>query len=131
MLPTVVQLRAMRPPVCRSNRKLKARHLGLLTILGLMSGCSSLKTIDEPWLGTDKLKHFAGAALISAAVTDLAEDRDRSRLRIRNEALAVTLSAGAAKEMYDNYIKGTGWSWPDMVWNLFGALAGNALAAQE
>ena len=38
------------------------------------------------------------------------------------------LVVGAGKEAYDQRVKGTGWSWRDMAWNLLGALVGSQLA---
>lgn len=64
----------------------------------------------------DKLKHF-GVCFAGALVGGLFVDPWF--------AAAFMMAIGAAKEVFDK--KGTGFSWPDMVANLGGALTGLAV----
>jgi uncharacterized protein YfiM (DUF2279 family) len=77
----------------------------------------------DPWLGDDKLTHFAASGSLAvvgyAGASMLTEDRP---LRIGAGA-ALAVSAGVAKELWD--LEGHGdASWRDLGWDLVGAATG-------
>jgi putative lipoprotein len=99
-----------------------ARTLTFLFALVLVTGCAN--NPRDPWFSQDKFLHFGVAAGISAAATKYhVEDGVRPSLA-RQRAVMFTLSLGTAKELYDQEVKGTFFSWRDMTWNLLGAACG-------
>ncbi len=102
----------------------------LVFALSFLAGCSVNAPQGDHWLGEDKLKHFTVSAVIAAAATEQAEQQALSDCEGARLSVGVVLSIGAGKEWYDQNIKGTYWSYKDMVWNLAGALVGSAVAGE-
>lgn len=93
-------------------------------LAALCSGCASP---GDQWFGKDKAAHLAVSTAISAAATRAAIDSGESAPRAHAQAVGVVLVVGLGKEGYDREVRGTGWSWRDMVWNLLGGVLGGAL----
>lgn len=94
-----------------------------------LCGCAALpKTaVDDHWFAHDKAQHFAVSAVVAAAVVDNSTTRDCERVAI---SIGTTMALGGTKELYDANIKGTYFSYKDMLWNLVGASVG-AIAAGD
>ncbi len=82
----------------------------------------------DPWLGRDKMLHFAASGSLAvvgyAGASMLTEERP---LRIGAGA-ALAVGAGAAKELWDLGGHGDA-SWRDLGWDLVGAAAGLLVSA--
>ena len=96
----------------------------------LMLGCATLPAEQDPWLGEDKAKHFFASAVIAGGTTAIALNQDVSDGEAIAIALPFTLSLGVGKEAYDSEVKGTGWSWRDLAWDLFGAVVGGLVVLE-
>jgi uncharacterized protein YfiM (DUF2279 family) len=99
--------------------------LSLLLVFSTTS-CSTLSYLpdDDPWLAKDKMYHFVAAGAIGAGSTALAAkngDDDVSPYI----GVSVAMAFGAGKEYYDENVKGTFWSWKDMVWDFIGGTTGS------
>lgn len=78
---------------------------------------------QDPWLGRDKVLHFAAGAALAAggyALGTIVFDRREARIVV---GLSVGLGAGAVKEIRDRGSAGTA-SWRDFAWTAAGATAG-------
>ena len=85
---------------------------------------------DDPWFARDKALHFDVSAGIAAATYGVSAGW---MFDARWKALAlgggVALAAGAGKELLDaTHVLGGDPSWKDFTWDVFGTLAGLALA---
>ena len=82
----------------------------------------------DPWLGRDKLLHFAASGSLAvvgyAGASMLTEDRP---LRIAGGA-GLAVGAGLAKELWDLDGHGDA-SWRDLGWDLIGAATGLLVSA--
>lgn len=106
-----------------------AFRLGLLAAaLIACAGCATPR--HDPWLGADKLKHFAVSAAIGAAAAAAAQEAGAEARRARGSAVLVVLTVGAGKEFHDLAVKGR-WSWRDMVWNLIGGVVGAGVVTER
>lgn len=99
------------------------RVLALIACAALLGGCAGVRPPQ------DKLKHFAVSAGVGAAATRLAINDGAPVADARLVGIGVVLVVGGGKELYDREIKGTGWSWSDMLWNLLGGLVGTTVAS--
>jgi uncharacterized protein YfiM (DUF2279 family) len=102
----------------------------IFALIVLQTGCAGFRFCerDEPWLGTDKGKHFAASALIGGGATAIANqstDTDEAVLI----GISAAVAAGVSKEYYDVYHKKTCFSWKDLVWDFIGASVGVSAAA--
>lgn len=102
---------------------LKWLFLGLLGYC--LIGCTTTGKQNDDWFGEDKLKHFVVGGVIGAGVTKIAENNGVHECTAPAVGISVTLVVGAGKESYDKRIKGTAYSWKDMVWNLAGSTLGS------
>lgn len=85
---------------------------------------------DDPWFARDKALHFDVSAGIAAATYGVSAGW---MFDARWKALAlgggVALAAGAGKELLDaTHVLGGDPSWRDFTWDVFGTIAGLALA---
>jgi putative lipoprotein len=81
----------------------------------------------DPWFGRDKAMHFSVSfALAGNAYADSTPFTKRTSIRILT-AVGVALSAGIAKEVYDQY-EGRGFSWRDLTWDTVGTATGTLVA---
>lgn len=99
-------------------------------MLVALSGCASVAPANDPWLGRDKLAHFATTATLAAAVTYVAEERGMAACDAPLAGWSVALTVGSAKEWFDVSVRGKYWSWRDMAWNAAGATAGAVAASR-
>ena len=95
-----------------------------ITIVLVLSGCAASTTNHDHWFGEDKLYHFAAAASIGAGSSAVARDRGASRSEASIVGVSIAITAGVAKELYDEYVKRTYWSWKDMFWDAVGGIVG-------
>lgn len=96
----------------------------MLFALTVLTGCATASPRNDSWFGRDKAKHFLAAGVISGTAAVIADKRGMDNDESFYFAFGITLSIGAGKEAYDLKIRKTGWSWKDLVWDTFGALAG-------
>jgi len=92
-------------------------------------GCAGFRSCHEgdPWLGTDKFKHFAISGAIAAGVTAGLHEKD-SDVAVA-AGMGAAMVAGTAKEWHDLYNRNTCWSWKDLVWDFIGASVGASAAS--
>lgn len=104
------------------------RAFASIAACGLLTGCAGLRTCgpDDAWFGPDKAKHVAVTAGIGAGVVFASPDLDDEDAAAAGFAAAMT--AGVAKEWYDNDVKKTCFSWKDLVWDFIGASIGITVA---
>lgn len=103
----------------------------LCVVLLFSSSCTGFRACSEgdPWFGQDKMKHFLGSAVIAAGGTVIAanntdDDEDAALI-----GLSAAMATGLSKELYDNGIKQTCFSWKDLIWDFLGASVGATAAA--
>ncbi|WP_455223594.1 DUF2279 domain-containing protein [Kaarinaea lacus] len=103
----------------------------LLLALNTLSGCATqqVKDTDDKWFATDKYKHFLLSTAISAAVANAARHNGNENCDAALIGFSVTLTLGAAKETYDKRIRGTHYSYRDMVWDAAGSATGSLLGS--
>lgn len=99
----------------------------LAALLLINGGCAGIRSCgaEDPWLGSDKARHFAAAALIGGGVTLLADNETDSSPAVGWSAAVAT---GATKEVYDLKVRKTCFSWKDLVWDVIGASVGVSIA---
>lgn len=105
--------------------------LGSMVLVFASTFASSARAADpDPWIGPDKALHFDASAGI-AAVGYAAAAGWLTDARWKSLAIGggVALAAGAGKEVLDatGIFHGDP-SWKDLTWDLFGTVAGLALA---
>ena len=103
----------------------------VLTGCLLTSGCASLTTGRDPWLGRDKGQHFAAAFLISAGGGSMLRQNGMDASDAGFAGFGVALSMGLGKEWYDRSVRRSFWSWRDLVWDVAGAAAGAWLVMES
>jgi putative lipoprotein len=118
---------------CLENSTLKSPKtfrgaLSLLMLAASLSGCANLGA--DRWTGPDKLRHLAASAALGAGATYAAHEAGASEGEARAAGVGFVLVLGSGKELYDQEVKGSAWSWQDMAWNLLGALLGSAIAGE-
>lgn len=105
------------------------RRIGLAAAAALVcAGCATAPSGDA-WWGRDKACHLVGAGIIAGAATAAAADGG-AESRDVVVGIGVAIGCGLGKEAWDLRVRGTGWSWRDLAWDLIGAALGSALAAQ-
>lgn len=115
-------------PAAPSTFRSRLAMAALSVALG--SGCVTTQPPEGGWLGSDKALHYFISAGIAAFVYTAAREDGESMSDAFNHAMVVTLSVGASKEAYDEFVSGTGWDWKDFTWDILGALTGGGLASQ-
>lgn len=95
-----------------------------LVLVVLLSGGAARAQVDaDPWLGPDKALHFAASAgLAGVGYVGTAFLTDDVSWRLFGGA-ALSLTAGAVKELLDLAGLGTP-SWKDFVWDVLGCATG-------
>lgn len=105
------------------------RYIAILTLMCGITGCAgSTANHADAWFGRDKALHFGYSAAIGtvgSAVMQTQSDRPKSTGFA--VGMACALAVGAAKEWYDQHMKGTYWSWKDFCWDAAGGSAGSLL----
>ena len=91
----------------------------------LPSGCATMYWGDDSWVGRDKLYHFVAGGVIGAGTTLALERNGINRKTAPVIGITASVGIGAGKEWYDENVKGTFWSWKDMVWDTVGGAAGS------
>jgi putative lipoprotein len=97
----------------------------LLLIIFLLFSCLQA---ENHWLGKDKVMHFTGSAFLTFWNYGFSQDI----LEISGEeslyfSISFTALLGTSKEYSDKRSKSTGWSWPDLAYNLAGITLGVVL----
>ena len=93
----------------------------------LLGGCASMHPPGDAWLGEDKAKHFLVAGALGAGITYAVEDGGGSQGEAAALTYGVVIPLGVGKEVVDLKVRGTGFSWKDLVWDILGASAGHLL----
>ncbi len=97
----------------------------LLLIILLLFSCLQA---ENRWLGKDKVMHFTGSALLTywnyGFSQDIMENSNEESLYL---SISFTALLGAGKEYCDKRKKSTGWSWPDLTYDLAGIALGMIL----
>lgn len=96
--------------------------------LAFLLGCASPRGSD-PLFAHDKYLHFFICAGMAAGAALAVEDHQPDDMTW-TIALSVPLGVGLGKEVYDREIKGTFFSWRDLLWDALGAAAGAAVVLQ-
>jgi len=105
-------------------------RLSLAFALGLTAFLTRLPAQaaePDPWFGRDKVMHLTVSfALAGTSYAAAAGCTKRTSIRILSGA-GIALSAGIAKELYDQY-GGGGFSWRDLTWDAVGTATGTLVA---
>ncbi len=101
----------------------------LLIATLFMNGCAPISVRNDSWSTPDKAHHFGVSALIAAAAAQSAKNHEHSDCEAFRIGFVVSSGAGIAKEVVDENIRHTGWSWRDLVMDGLGALAGSWVVA--
>lgn len=102
----------------------------VVSIISLGGGCAAPARNQDNWFGPDKLYHFAAATAFGAGSQVVASNNGASESNAAIIGVSVAIGVGAAKELYDQELKRTGWSWKDLVWDVAGGIVGS-LTAKE
>lgn len=100
----------------------------LFTVL-FICGCAPIQVRHDPWSGPDKLQHFGASAVIAAAAAQSAKNHEHSDCKAFRIGFVVSSGVGVAKEVVDENIRNTGWSWRDLVMDGLGAFVGSWMVA--
>jgi putative lipoprotein len=96
-----------------------------IILVSSISGCATSAAHHDAWFGKDKFYHFTAAAAIGAGSTAIAKNSGMPESDAAIIGVSVAVGAGAGKELYDQQIKETFWSWKDMFWNVVGGMTGS------
>ena len=103
------------------------RILPLLIVLSLAHVPEARAGDPDPWFGRDKALHFgASVTLAGGGYAGAALLTERPPVRAAS-GVALALSAGIAKEVYDRYSGGDA-SWRDLTWDAVGTATGVLVA---
>ncbi|MBE8598244.1 YfiM family lipoprotein [Xenorhabdus sp. BG5] len=111
----------------RKNIITLIRNILIISPILVNASCSNIRQANDNWTGKDKMQHFLFSAIVAAAGNVYG---DRLHWRHRESAqfgVLLSVSIGAAKELYDSRPSGTGWSWHDIAYDIAGAIAGYSL----
>lgn len=101
------------------------KQILLLLIIFLLFVCLQA---ESRWLGKDKVMHFTGSAFLTywnyGFSQDILENSNEDSLYF---SISFTALLGVGKEYGDKRSKSTGWSWPDLVYDLAGIALGVVL----
>ena len=81
-------------------------------------------TIDTVTPGKDKIAHFVVCMAITLGTFFIGGSFGYAFL-----GLILALMVGYIKELYDKFIRKTGFNWKDIAWDTFGAFAGLLISA--
>lgn len=112
------------------NREKNSTFLRLFVFLltsTLLSGCASFSHTSDSWFAQDKAKHFFVGGILGAGSALALDEEDGEAWVV---SMGLVFAIGAAKETYDQNVKGTYFSGKDMVWNLLGGAAGVLLVTE-
>ncbi len=77
------------------------------------------------WFSSDKVMHFAGSTYLTYWNYSFSRDMmNFSHDDAMLYSIGFTLALGSGKELSDKYLKTTGWSWKDMLYNCAGIITG-------
>ena len=109
------------------------RFFSMALAIWLFAGCASFRHSGDPWLGRDKMQHFAACGLAGAAAALVAQNNDLADGQTFLIGMGVAVGLGVGKETYDAGIKRTYFSGKDLVWDLLGGAVGSlvVLGAEE
>ncbi len=93
------------------------------------SGCATFYLGDDAWTGQDKLYHFVAGGVIGAGTTHVLERNGMKKHHAPVYGITASVGVGGGKEWYDANVKGTYWSWKDMVWDMIGGATGSYLVS--
>jgi putative lipoprotein len=97
----------------------------LFLIIFLLFSCLQA---ESRWLGKDKVMHLTGSVFLTywnyGFSQDILENSNEESLYF---SISFTALLGAGKEYNDKRSKFTGWSWPDMAYDLAGIALGMVL----
>jgi len=97
-----------------------------LILIFFSSSCATLNNkTEDKWFARDKAYHFAAGYIIGSGSALIGRNNGMDRPSTLATGIGTTIALGSGKEYYDRNIKKTYWSWKDITWNLFGALAGS------
>jgi len=96
------------------------------------SSQTELKTIRDPWLGTDKAVHFVGSmiATVGSGVF-LQGTKQYSRKHAIYVGLGFNFTLGLGKELIDSRQPHNHFSYKDLAANIVGSIVGVLLLIQE
>jgi putative lipoprotein len=107
----------------------------ILTVLAVLilslSGCAGAFRSDDPWIAKDKAYHFIAGGVIGAGTTLAARHIGMEGDAAPAIGISASIAIGGGKEWYDAHIKGTYWSWKDMLWDLVGGTTGSYLVGNR
>ncbi len=80
---------------------------------------------SDPWFAKDKVQHFSLSFIIYSG----AEQWYRSHRwpDARSQSLTITIGLGVLKELVDWRIRGTGFSWKDLLYDVAGAVTASVM----
>jgi len=99
-----------------------------ILLLIIFCGCSVRPHPEDRMFGRDKLYHFMAAGAFGAGAAAVASNNGVGDNAAPTAGIAVGVTVGAGKEVYDVTVKQTYWSWKDLFWDVAGAVAGSYAA---
>ena len=117
------------PPSHVSPRATFRRSLAvaLALVVFFMARPAAQAAEPDPWFARDKVMHLSVSfALAGTSYATAAGVSKRTSVRVLSGA-GFALSAGIAKEVYDQY-RGAGFSWRDLTWDAIGTASGTLVA---
>jgi putative lipoprotein len=110
---------------CATSRRSLAVALALAVFL--MAQPPAQAADADPWFGRDKAMHLSVSfALAGTSYATAAGVSKRTSVRVMSGA-GIALSAGIAKELYDQSSRGDA-SWHDLTWDAIGTATGTLVA---
>jgi putative lipoprotein len=109
------------------------KSISIVVFLGIIcavSGCAPSTVEHDAWFGQDKALHFGVAAFIGAESSMLAEYYGALDTQASLVGVSCALGMGVLKELYDERVKKTYWSWKDMFWDAVGGAFGGIAGAK-
>jgi len=103
----------------------------MFAVIIASTGCTGIRACGEGdhWFGQDKAKHFLGSAVIAAGGTVIAANNTDEESDAALIGFSAAMATGLSKELYDNGVKETCFSWKDLFWDFLGASVGASIAA--
>ncbi|MDX7992977.1 YfiM family lipoprotein [Xenorhabdus littoralis] len=103
------------------------RNILIISPLLLNASCVNIRQANDNWTGKDKAQHFLFSAAIAAAGNAYGDRQNWGHRESSQFGVLLSMSLGAAKELYDSRPSGTGWSWHDIAYDIAGAIIGYSL----
>lgn len=111
----------------RKNIITLIRNILIISPILLNTSCSTIRQANDNWTGKDKAQHFLFSAIVAAAGNAYGDRQHWGHRESAQFGILLSVSIGAAKELYDSRPSGTGWSWHDIAYDIAGAIAGYSL----